>query len=119
MWWRCAGSTLADGSIGLLMGARSAEEIRQIVEQADPALLRLMDGLRARFGARLVALKGPGVDIGWGKWEAERARAEPCWRFPKDLAEGEAEWERIKAEAIRSGELARRKPTQRKPGVVR
>lgn len=91
-------------------GKRSAEEIRALVEKSDPALLRLMDDLKQRFGAKLVALRVADVSIGWGRWLEQRAAAVRYEPVP-DMRAAHEEWKRIRAASIKAGEAALRRPT--------
>lgn len=88
-----------------------------MVEKADPTLLRLMDDCKRLFGARLVALRVGDTSIGWDKWERQRAVAVTFERG-FDIAAAQEEWQRIKAQALKAGDVTRRKPSLRKPGLL-
>lgn len=104
----------------MAQGTLNAAQIRALLEAEDPALLTTMDALRDRFGARLTALRaGDDVDMGWTRWLDVRAAAVDAQAFPRNLDEGPREWQRIKAEALKAGDAARRRPSARQPGVVR
>ena len=104
----------------MAQGTLNAAQIRALLEAEDPALLTTMDALRDRFGARLTALRvGDALDIGWDKWLNARAHAVDAQAFPRNHDEGPREWKRIKAEALKAGDSARRRPTARQPWLVR
>ena len=96
----------------------SAEETRALLA-TDPSLSALASFLRDRFGSRLVELKVGDREIGWSKYR-DSVRHAIAWEgSAKWFQEAKAEWKHIKAETIAAGELARRKPSLRKSGVVR
>jgi hypothetical protein len=90
-------------------GARSAEEIRALVKEADPAFLGFMDDCKRRFGARLTALRVGDVDLGWSRWLDVRSPAVTWQSAPR--FSGHEEWKRIEKAAVEAGDAARRKPT--------
>jgi hypothetical protein len=94
----------------------SAAEIRALLA-LEPQLKKLAEGLRARFGARLVGLSAGGRDVNWTTYR-ESVREAITWEGPATF-DGHAEWRRIKAETLKAGEAARRRPTARQSGLVR
>lgn len=88
----------------------SAEELRARLSDAEPALLRLMDDCRRLFGARLIAIRAPGFERGWGAWQEVRANAIP-WEGPAKF-DSKAEWQRIRSVAFGSNKRASRMVTR-------
>lgn len=94
-----------------------AAKVRQVLE-AEPALNALADTLRARFGARLIALRCGDVSIGWDKWRAISDSAEPA-TLGFDFKAAREEWKRIKAASVEARDATRRGATPGKRRVVR
>jgi hypothetical protein len=86
----------------------SAAVVRSVITAHDPGLLELMDGLKERFGARLLTLQIPAAGIKLGpvercQREYERAiPVTPGYESPAQVAENRKAWKRA--------QQARRRP---------